>query len=203
MTNQMIDGVTSQTFLQGARPSSRNKTTYTCMNDWMRMEGRTMTSQQPVMYSGAQGFTQVPTMESPAHQTSAQANEDFNTKFRRSYSDLAHQIAYRYPNPGLPRIRQGCMGGTWRHIKEVLGHSGSQVCFVDGLVSVYDSDKFNEALQPSLPYKGKLVHPPYAPTKTEFASSRQRVCLPRLDDDINRKLKLNVSPSHRGHYQFK
>ena len=45
-----------------------------------------------------------------------------------------------------------------------------------GLVSVYDSDKFNEALQPSLPYKGKLVHPPYAPTKTEFASSRQRVC---------------------------
>ena len=30
------------------------------------------------------------------------------------------------------RLRQGRIGGSWRHIKEVLGHGGSRVCYVDG-----------------------------------------------------------------------
>jgi len=30
------------------------------------------------------------------------------------------------------RLRQGRIGGSWRHIKEVLGHGGSRVVYVDG-----------------------------------------------------------------------
>ena len=38
----------------------------------------------------------------------------------------------------------GRIGGSWRHIREVLGYTGSQVCFVDGLVSVYDKEGGHE-----------------------------------------------------------
>ncbi|XP_012942291.1 uncharacterized protein LOC106012803 [Aplysia californica] len=177
-------------------------TTYNSMNDWMRMQGQVVSSRAPVMYAGAEGFKELPSVE-VSEMTSDQAIDDYDQKFQRSYSDLAHQIAYRYPNPGLPRIRQGAIGGTWRHIKEVLGHHGSRVCFVDGLVSVYDSDKFSDALQPPLPYRGKLVHPPYAPTQTEYANGKKGIVFPRLEDGVDRKLRMNALPSHRGHYQFK
>ena len=30
------------------------------------------------------------------------------------------------------RLHEGRIGGAWRHIKEVLGYRGSQICFVDG-----------------------------------------------------------------------
>jgi len=199
-----MEGVNSGTFLLGARPSSRNKTTYNSMNDWMRLQGQVMTSQPraPVMYSGSEGFKEMPSVE-VSNAQKEMAVEDFNDKFQRSYTDLAHQIAYRYPNPGLPRIRQGAIGGTWRHIKEVLGHHGSRVCFVDGLVSVYDTDKFSEALQPQLPYKAKLVQPPYAPTQSEYSNGKRGVVLPSLETDVDRKLRMNAAPRHTGHYQFK
>jgi hypothetical protein len=29
--------------------------------------------------------------------------DDYNVRFRESYADLTNQIAYRFPNPGLPR----------------------------------------------------------------------------------------------------
>ena len=35
------------------------------------------------------------------------------------------------------RERQGRIGGSWRHIKEVLGHGGSRVVFVDGKSEVF------------------------------------------------------------------
>jgi len=198
-----LEGVSSNTFLLGARPSSRNKTTYNSMNDWMRMQGEVATSRAPVMYAGAAGFKEMPSVETCDKQTSSQAAEDYNDKFEKSYSDLQHQIAYRYPNPGLPRIRQGAIGGTWRHIKEVLGHhGGSRICFIDGLVSVYDTDKFTQALQPQLPYRGKMVQPPYAPTQQEYADSKKGVHFPPVETDVDRKLRMNSQPIHRGHYKF-
>ncbi|GFR74197.1 zinc finger SWIM domain-containing protein 6 [Elysia marginata] len=163
------------------------------------MQGRVVSSQTPVMYSGMQGFQAMPSVE-----TTDDSNP-YDEAFQKSYTDLAHQIAYRYPNPGLPRIRQGAIGGTWRHIKEVLGHHGSRVCFVDGLVSVYDTDRFSEALQPSLPYQGKHVQPPFAPTQAEHAANGRRgVVLPSLETDVQRKVRIASStPRHRGHYLFK
>jgi len=100
-------------------------------------------------------------------------------------------------------IRQGAIGGTWRHIKEVLGHhGGSRICFIDGLVSVYDTDKFTQALQPQLPYRGKMVQPPYAPTQQEYADSKKGVHFPPVETDVDRKLRMNSQPIHRGHYKF-
>lgn len=181
-----------------------NMTTYSSMNDWMRMQGQVMNSKAPsVMYSGAQGFKEVPQFDEADQQTNSASVDDYNDKFERSYTDLAHQIAYRYPNPGLPRTRTGAIGGTWRHIKEVLSDSGSRVCFVDGLVSVYDTEKFSEALQPPLPYKGKFVTPPYAPTPTEYTNGKNGIVLPPLSADMQRKIRLNSQPRTRGHYQFK
>lgn len=199
-----MQATTSSTFLDGARPASRTKTTYSNMNDWMRLQGRVANSQAPVMYTGAGGFQQLPSVEISDVETEA-LKENYEDTFKRSYSDLAHQIAYRYPNPGLPRIRQGAIGGTWRHIKEVLGHHGSRVCFVDGLVSVYDTDKFSEALQPPLPYKGKLVHPPYVPTQSEhdINNGKKGVHFPKVESDMERKIKMASNPRHKGHYQFK
>lgn len=40
----------------------------------------------------------------------------------------------------LSRVRQGSIGSSWRHIKEVLGNTGNRVCFVDGMHS--ESSKF-------------------------------------------------------------
>jgi len=178
-------------------------TTYNSMNDWMRMQGEVASSRAPVMYAGAEGFKEMPSVETCDRQTTAQAADDYNEKFEKSYSDLQHQIAYRYPNPGLPRIRQGAIGGTWRHIKEVLGHhGGSRICFIDGLVSVYDTDKFTQALQPQLPYRGKMVQPPYAPTQQEYADSKKGVHFPPVESDVDRKLRMNAGPVHRGHYKF-
>lgn len=168
------------------------------MNDWMRLQGRVANVAAPVVYTGMDGFQEMPSVE-VADVENNTAKEEFDDKFQETYSGLSHQIAYRYPNPGLPRIRQGAIGGTWRHIKEVLGHHGSRVCFVDGLVSVYDSNRYSEALQPPLPYKGKLVHPPYAPTRDEFGNSKKSVSFPPVGGATARGPS---APRHRGHYQF-
>ena len=42
------------------------------------------------------------------------------------------------------RLRQGRIGGSWRHIKEVLGHGGSRVVYVDGWYSIRTSNNVKE-----------------------------------------------------------
>ena len=34
------------------------------------------------------------------------------------------------------RLRQGRIGGTWRHIKEVLPQGGGRVCYIDGMLLI-------------------------------------------------------------------
>uniref|UniRef100_A0A2C9KFR0 Uncharacterized protein n=1 Tax=Biomphalaria glabrata TaxID=6526 RepID=A0A2C9KFR0_BIOGL len=117
-------------------------------------------------------------------------------ELRRSYSELASQIAYRYPNPGLPRAREGAMGGTWRHIKEVQAFTGSRLCFIDGLVSLYDQEDFN--VNPPLSAR-RALQPPYAPTQQEYAASKQ---VPVIDNDNQRKIRLAPNPKRKGHYRY-
>ncbi|CAL1541176.1 unnamed protein product [Lymnaea stagnalis] len=147
----------------------------------------------------------------------ANVPDDSEQKFRRSYTDLAQQIAYRYPNPGMPKAREGAIGGTWRHVKEVLGHGGSMVCFIDGLVRVYDQEKFTEALQPTSPAQPVHVTPSslapapfnygYSPTQSDKQlnygySPTQRVKPPLLDEAIERKLMMSSTPKRKGHYRY-
>ncbi|XP_076471407.1 uncharacterized protein LOC143301187 [Babylonia areolata] len=138
--------------------------------------------------------------------------------YKRVYDDMTKKIAYRWPNPGTPRNREGRIGGTWRHIKEVLGHGGSRFVFVDGLVSVYDDQKFTEKLQAQLPYRPH-IRPLYAPFKGESAASAAPVrsslpaypILPQVpatslgrDPNVARKLELQkrFPTQRRGFYGF-
>ncbi|KAL8584817.1 hypothetical protein ACOMHN_037522 [Nucella lapillus] len=102
--------------------------------------------------------------------------------YKRAYDDLTQKIAYRWPNPGTPRNHVGRSGGTWRHIKEVLGHGGSRFVFVDGLVSVYDDQKFTQKLQAQIPYRPH-IRPLYAPYKGE--STNSAAALPLVNASIS------------------
>ncbi|XP_059170654.1 uncharacterized protein LOC131952138 [Physella acuta] len=135
-----------------------------------------------------QSSLQVPEREEPIER------DDYNLRFKRSYTDLAQKISSRYPSS--PRRREGAIGGTWRHVREVLGHGGSMLCYIDGMVSIHD----NEALQASL--TKRPLHPPYAPLREDFENRTQDCIFPRVDSDLERKLKLASMPKRKGHYRF-
>ncbi|XP_076439987.1 uncharacterized protein LOC143279744 [Babylonia areolata] len=44
-----------------------------------------------------------------------------------------------FPLWGPPRLRHGRQGGSWRHVKEVLQAGGNRIVFVDGQISVKDT----------------------------------------------------------------
>merc|ERR1712227_925530 len=83
----------------------------------------------------------MPQYSSSAVPRAVMPSERRSDEFYKRYNQLSAKVAYQYPDPGTPRERQGRIGGSWRHIKEVLGHGGSRVVFVDGLVRLYDQDK--------------------------------------------------------------
>ncbi|KAL5007391.1 hypothetical protein ScPMuIL_016197 [Solemya velum] len=114
--------------------------------------------------------------------------ENIDERFRRSYTDLTSKIAYRYPNPGLPRERQGRIGGSWRHIREVRGHGGSNVLFVDGLVSMYDQEEFNHELQSELPHRPHVQRQLFSSQRHGgmVHDQRRTVELPPIHTDTNR-----------------
>lgn len=203
--------ITSADFLTKARPTSKSKTTYGKMNEWMNMPGgRDMRSGVPLTMTDGnwQVIKQRPSL--PADQKVVE--EDFNSKFKRSYSDLTSKIAYRYPNPGLPRLRQGRIGGSWRHIKEVLGHGGSRVIYVDGLVSVYDEENFNTTLSNQGPYRPHLRRVLYSPNRGFLAPSQTQTKQERLPaveelpmmsaNERARKLAIQSPNKHKGVYAY-
>jgi len=79
----------------------------------------------------------IPRCKSPYQPFPESARRD---EYYNRYMALSQNVADRYPDPGAPRERQGAIGGSWRHVKEVLGHGGSRTIFIDGLVSLYDMD---------------------------------------------------------------
>ncbi|KAK3101127.1 hypothetical protein FSP39_001148 [Pinctada imbricata] len=170
----------------------RERTTYGHMNDWMKMN---------------RGNVPLTMSDNNWHNLKQTEKLDHDLQFKKSYNNLTSKIAYRYPNPGKPRQRQGRIGGSWRHIKEVLGHGGSRVVYVDGLISVYDSENFNQALNsqvPMMPHiKSKVM-----PDSDESAGAP--VQFPPVsnnapsytDGDVARKMGLNVSPKYKGFYRY-
>ncbi|XP_074660791.1 uncharacterized protein LOC141913217 isoform X2 [Tubulanus polymorphus] len=122
--------------LEGYMPFSKSKTTYNGMNDWMGMQGRI--GSVPVAMSDG-NWRKVPPLSAP-YRPSTQ--EDYY----RKYKELTQKKAYRYPNPGKPIVREGNIGGSWRHVKEVLGNKGYRVIYIDGVVRHYDHSKLNEEL---------------------------------------------------------
>ncbi|XP_064603908.1 uncharacterized protein LOC135469241 [Liolophura sinensis] len=156
----------SSLYLSQSRLMEKNRTTYGHMNHWMNMPGRALPSNAPVTLSDGT-WRRIPTMDQ-ANNFRSVYDSTPEERFNKNYQEMTQRIAYRHPNPGMPRSRQGRIGGSWRHIKEVLGHGGSQICFVDGLVRMYDSTKFNQALSeeaPSRPHITPIV-PPRTPRCT-------------------------------------
>ncbi|KAK7099962.1 uncharacterized protein [Littorina saxatilis] len=49
-----------------------------------------------------------------------------------------------FPLWGPPRLRHGRQGGSWRHVKEVLQAGGNRIVFVDGQVSVKDTQEIED-----------------------------------------------------------
>ncbi|KAK7475254.1 hypothetical protein BaRGS_00033485 [Batillaria attramentaria] len=192
-------------------------TSYTSMNEWLHLP---VSTAKPVTRTFSdwrelrpEEDEELPEEEKYPNLPRPQGPED---SYKRTYDDLTQQIAYRWPNPGSPRFREGRIGGTWRHIKEVLGHSGSRVVFIDGLVSVYDDQKFTQKLQAQLPYRPH-IRPLYANNTTEIATPREslskQALLPEVapassvirDPNVRRKLELQdrFDRSRRGFYAFK
>jgi len=79
--------------------------------------------------------------------------------YQDRYLQLSANVADRYPSTGRPRERMGRIGGSWRHIREVLGYTGTQVCFVDGLVSLYDTDNKSAGLHKGPQWRARQSGP--------------------------------------------
>lgn len=180
-------------------------TTYGKMNEWAQ---RPTSSGIPLTKSDGNWRNVQAVGPHPPQKT-----DDYNVRFRDSYHDLTSQIAYRFPNPGLPRLRQGRIGGSWRHIKEVLGHGGSRVCYVDGLVAVYDEENFNQELQAQSPYRPHLRRQLYSANRgfdVEAArQGRQGFQNPAVEElpmisqnERDRKLAIQSPNKHKGVYAY-
>ncbi|XP_041367551.1 uncharacterized protein LOC121382114 isoform X2 [Gigantopelta aegis] len=165
---EVAQNVNSSSLLENMRAVSRQKTTYTSMNEW---RDNPMARAAVCGTAPASGPRWHQDRVADAAKPLGQRSVD---EFNKAYCNLTKQIAYIHPNPGPPRCREGRIGGTWRHIKEVLGHSGSRVVFVDGLVSIYDSENFNNALHDEGPYRPHLASARYAPCIGDLQSYNRR-----------------------------
>lgn len=190
------------------REENRPWTTYGKMNEWMNMPGgRDMRSGIPLTLSDGHWHEAKQSGVLPG--IHKKDGDELNQKFKRSYTDLTSKIAYRYPNPGLPRLRQGRIGGSWRHIKEVLGHGGSRVVYVDGLVGVYDEENFNQTLNTEGPYRPHLRRMLYSPNRGFLQPQQPNVGQPAVEElpmmSVNekaRKLAIQSPNKHKGVYAY-
>lgn len=191
-------------------PSQRNRpwTTYGKMNEWMKMPGgKDVRSGVPLTMSDGNWQEAKQLAGFPGERKAE--GDDYNMKFKRSYTDLTSKIAYRYPNPGLPRLRQGRIGGSWRHIKEVLGHGGSRVVYVDGLVGVYDEENFNQQLNTQGPYRPHLRRVLYSANRGFINPKPTQSNIPAVEElpmmsanEKARKLAIQSPNKHKGIYAY-
>jgi len=163
-------------FQTAIRPLSRSRTSYAAMNEWqtrLGQAGQTMTSR-----AGTAG--QQKQEQSAPYMAFVEPGR--NDEFYNRYHMLSRNIAFRYPDPGQPREREGRIGGSWRHIKEVLGHTGSRVVFVDGLVRLYDLDK-SMLRKKSMPMQASLKLPAHYKEDRDLqkADEHQRKCQPWVE----------------------
>ncbi|KAF6032905.1 hypothetical protein EB796_008790 [Bugula neritina] len=97
-----------------------------------------------------------------------------SSEYEESYNDLTTRTAYRYPHPGVPKGREGCMGGTWRHTKEAIGYGPGRLMWIDGVVTLYDDWTINHekpwsgkkfTVAPSRDNPPSLSVPPFIPRR--------------------------------------
>jgi len=139
-------------------PFTRSKTTYAGMNDWM-LADREKTNVPPTI-----------TDQNWKHKGPAR-----DTSYEQLYRELISKRAYRFPNPGPPRKREGNVGASWRHIKEVPSYSGSKVYYVDGIVGLYDSTSLNQKLASrSLPLAPSYGTPLFAMNRNDVSGYRKQ-----------------------------
>ncbi|XP_064635326.1 uncharacterized protein LOC135492676 isoform X2 [Lineus longissimus] len=165
------------------RPFSRSLTSYSTMNDWMGTQGREQPTNVPVtLTDGNWKYVRPATIGASLDEKEALRrlvpNDD--AYFQR-YMELVDKKAYRYPDPGMQKQREGCLGGSWRHVKQVLGQGGNNLVFVDGLTRLYDHSELNEQLtrrkvahvaNNSTPL-GKVSTPLYSVNRNDISSYRQ------------------------------
>nr|XP_022340246.1 uncharacterized protein LOC111134935 isoform X2 [Crassostrea virginica] len=163
----------------------RERTTYGNMNDWMKVSRDGV----PVTMS-----------DNNWHNLKKNEQKEHDLQFKKAFNNLTSKIAYRYPNPGNPRQRQGRIGGSWRHIKEVLGHGGSRVVYVDDPYSPEGPGRrlsFSPTrayFDPFTPLGSSSFEPSYPPVQGASPSYQ--------DGDVARKMGLNVSPKYKGFYRY-
>ncbi|XP_055997272.1 uncharacterized protein LOC130047074 isoform X6 [Ostrea edulis] len=196
---------TSETILKRYRPLSRHniggyETTYGHMNDWMKVSRDGV----PVTMS-----------DNNWHNLKQSEQKNHDIQFKKAFSNLSSKIAYRHPNPGNPRQRQGRIGGSWRHIKEVLGHGGSRVVYVDdpyipeGPGRRISFSPTRAYFDPFIPLGTSAVESPYHNSCGDF-DTWNRFEIPPVqaaspsyqDGDLARKMGLNVSPKYKGFYRY-
>ncbi|XP_041359460.1 uncharacterized protein LOC121375854 [Gigantopelta aegis] len=74
--------------------------------------------------------------------------------FHKAFRNIGHQWPdLSYPNFGPARLRQGRLGGSWRHIKEVMQAVGNRGTFIDGCIAT--DDRFTSERVPG----GDLIKP--------------------------------------------
>lgn len=99
------------------------------------------------------------------------------TEHGQKYEELIQKVAYRYPDYGPAKERYGSHGSCWRNVKEVMGHGGHRVYYVDGLVRLYDEAKFPPSAGP-LSFRQSwrsLNTPQFGPNRHDVSSYGRRM----------------------------
>lgn len=78
-----------------------------------------------------------------ARYTTDSGYDDFHKAYRAAKATGPRED---FPLWGPPRLRQGRQGGSWRHVKEVLQAGGKRIVFVDGQVSIRDTQEIDGVL---------------------------------------------------------
>jgi len=187
------------------RPLSRTRTTYAAMNDW---HAKLITGRKATANDGNWNAPKAPVSQSAPYIAFAEPGR--TDQHYNRYHQLSRNIAFRYPDPGQPREREGRIGGSWRHIKEVLGHSGSRVVFVDGLVRLYDLDKSMLRSKKTLPMTASLQLPSHYKEDRQLVKEEEhkQKCQPWVDGPqlppINQPHDLPGEPAkYKGFYTLR
>ncbi|XP_025086643.1 uncharacterized protein LOC112559529 isoform X2 [Pomacea canaliculata] len=142
-----------------------------------------------------------------------------DNRYSRLYDECMKHMPYRYPNPGMPRNREGSVGGSWRHVRDIANYNGSRLVYMDGINSVYDTVNFTQELQ-SKQEKQEHLRAFYQPSEAMSPPATSFAAAPKMDNllkptlpassimadpDIERKLLLQerFPTIRRGFYEYK
>ncbi|XP_064625862.1 uncharacterized protein LOC135486723 isoform X2 [Lineus longissimus] len=150
---------------------TKSRTSYSQMNSWMQMPP--MEKKHIVQFGGASNIPP------PVHLQYYKSGgyDDAHKAFRQ----LENQnLANSYPHYGPPRLRNGHVGGSWRHMKEVLQAGGRRIVFVDGQITNDDRHRservpHGDMIRPIIRKHNNDEHTAMADHQPDTLPRRQRI----------------------------